>query len=136
MTATDFALSVTQMLRAAKVVGKFVEFYGEGAASLPLTDRATVANMAPEYGATMGFFPVDAESVNYLRATGRTDEQCAAFEAYFRAQGMFGMPMKGDIDYSVELALDLSSVVRRALPVRAVRRIASTCLISAMPSIH
>ena len=111
MTATDFALSVTQMLRAQKVVGKFVEFYGEGAASLPLTDRATVANMAPEYGATMGFFPVDAESVNYLRATGRTEEQCAAFEAYFRAQQMFGMPKKGEIDYSVDLELDLSTVV-------------------------
>ncbi len=91
-------------------MGKFVEFYGEGAASLPLTDRATVANMAPEYGATMGFFPVDAESVNYLRATGRTDEQCDAFEAYFRAQGMFGMPQRGEIDYSVDLALDLSTV--------------------------
>ena len=110
VTATDFALSITQMLRAAKVVGKFVEFYGEGATSLPLTDRATVANMAPEYGATMGFFPVDAESVNYLRATGRTDEQCSAFEGYFRAQGMFGMPKKGDIDYSVSLDLDLSTV--------------------------
>ena len=106
VTATDLALSVTQMLRARKVVGKFVEFFGEGAASLPLTDRATVANMAPEYGATMGFFPVDAESVNYLRSTGRTEEQCAAFEAYFRAQGMFGMPRQGEIDYSVELELD------------------------------
>ena len=95
VTATDLALHITQMLRKAKVVGKFVEFYGPGAASLPLTDRATVANMAPEYGATMGYFPVDAESVNYLRFTGRTEEQCAAFEAYFRAQKMFGMPDKG-----------------------------------------
>jgi aconitate hydratase len=94
VTATDLALHVTQLLRAAKVVGKFVEFYGEGAASLPLTDRATIANMAPEYGATMGFFPVDAESVNYLAATGRTDEQCRAFENYFKAQGLFGMPKK------------------------------------------
>ncbi len=111
VTATDFALAVTQMLRAKKVVGKFVEFYGEGAESLPLTDRATVANMAPEYGATMGFFPVDAESVNYLRSTGRTEAQCAAFEAYFRAQQMFGMPKKGEIDYSVDLTLDLSTVV-------------------------
>ncbi len=111
VTATDFALAITQMLRAKKVVGKFVEFYGEGAESLPLTDRATVANMAPEYGATMGFFPVDAESVNYLRSTGRTEEQCAAFEAYFRAQQMFGMPKKGEIDYSVDLTLDLSTVV-------------------------
>ncbi|MEP6699238.1 MAG: aconitase family protein, partial [Verrucomicrobiota bacterium] len=101
VTATDLALHVTQMLRAQKVVGKFVEFYGEGAASLPLPDRATVGNMAPEYGATMGYFPVDAESVNYLRATGRTDEQCTAFENYFRAQKMFGMPRKGEVDYSV-----------------------------------
>ena len=108
MTATDLALHITQMLRAQKVVGKFVEFYGEGAASLPLPDRATVGNMAPEYGATMGYFPVDAESVNYLRATGRTEEQCVAFENYFRAQKMFGMPRKGDIDYSVDLELDLA----------------------------
>ncbi len=110
VTATDLALHLTQMLRAQKVVGKFVEFYGEGAASLPLPDRATIGNMAPEYGATMGYFPVDAESVNYLRATGRTDEQCAAFENYFRAQKMFGMPRKGEIDYSVDLALDLGDV--------------------------
>ena len=110
VTATDLALHITQMLRAQKVVGKFVEFYGEGAASLPLPDRATVGNMAPEYGATMGYFPVDAESVNYLRATGRTDEQCEAFENYFRAQKMFGMPRKGEIDYSVDLELDLADV--------------------------
>ena len=110
VTATDLALHITQMLRAQKVVGKFVEFYGEGAASLPLPDRATVGNMSPEYGATMGYFPVDAESVNYLRATGRTDEQCSAFEAYFRAQKMFGMPRKGEIDYSVDLELDLGDV--------------------------
>ncbi|HKP03973.1 MAG TPA: aconitate hydratase [Chthoniobacterales bacterium] len=110
VTATDLALHITQMLRAQKVVGKFVEFYGEGAASLPLPDRATVGNMAPEYGATMGYFPVDSESVNYLRATGRTDEQCAAFENYFRAQKMFGMPRKGEIDYSVDLELDLGDV--------------------------
>ena len=110
VTATDLALHITQMLRAHKVVGKFVEFYGEGAASLPLPDRATVGNMSPEYGATMGYFPVDAESVNYLRATGRTDEQCAAFENYFCAQKMFGMPRKGEIDYSVDLELDLADV--------------------------
>ncbi len=110
VTATDLALHITQMLRAQKVVGKFVEFYGEGAAKLPLPDRATVGNMSPEYGATMGYFPVDAESVNYLRATGRTDEQCAAFENYFRAQKMFGMPRKGEIDYSVDLELDLAEV--------------------------
>ena len=110
VTATDLALHITQMLRAAKVVGKFIEFYGPGAASLPLPDRATIANMAPEYGATMGFFPVDSESVNYLAATGRTPEQCRAFENYFRAQGMFGMPQKGEIEYSVDLELDLGSV--------------------------
>lgn len=110
VTATDLALHITQMLRSAKVVGKFIEFYGEGAASLPLPDRATIANMAPEYGATMGFFPIDAESVNYLAATGRTAEQCALFEAYYRAQGLFGMPQAGQIDYSVDLHLDLSTV--------------------------
>ena len=110
VTATDLALHVTQLLRAAKVVGKFVEFYGDGAASLPLTDRATIANMAPEYGATMGFFPVDSESVNFLAATGRTDAQCRAFENYFRAQNLFGMPKKGDIAYSVDIDLDLSTV--------------------------
>jgi aconitate hydratase len=79
VTATDLVLHITQMLRAQKVVGKFVEFYGEGAASLPVPDRATIGNMSPEYGATMGFFPVDGESVKYMRATGRTDDQCAAF---------------------------------------------------------
>jgi aconitate hydratase len=110
VTATDLVLYITQLLRAEKVVGKFVEFYGEGAASLPVPDRATIGNMSPEYGATMGYFPVDQESVNYLRATGRTDEQCAAFENYFRAQKMFGMPRKGEIDYSVDLDVDLADV--------------------------
>jgi len=110
VTATDLVLHITQMLRAQKVVGKFVEFYGDGAVSLPVPDRATIGNMSPEYGATMGFFPIDDESVNYLRATGRTDEQCAAFENYFRAQKMFGMPRKGEIDYSVDLELDLDDV--------------------------
>src|SRR2546428_1080151 len=101
MTATDLVLRVTEMLRKAKVVGKFVEFFGDGAASLSVTDRATIGNMAPEYGATMGYFPIDSETVNYLRATGRDEELCQSFENYFRAQGMFGMPRKGDIDYSV-----------------------------------
>ena len=110
VTATDLVLHVTQMLRAQKVVGKFVEFYGEGAASLPVPDRATIGNMSPEYGATMGYFPIDQESVNYLRATGRSDEQCRAFENYFRAQKMFGMPRKGEIDYSVDLDVDLADV--------------------------
>src|SRR5216684_1918931 len=110
VTATDLVLHITQMLRAQGVVGKFVEFYGEGAASLPVPDRATIGNMSPEYGATMGFFPIDQESVAYLRATGRSDEQCAAFENYFRAQKMFGMPRKGEIDYSIDLELNLEDV--------------------------
>src|SRR5436305_2118479 len=110
VTATDLVLHITQLLRAQKVVGKFVEFYGEGTASLPVPDRATIGNMSPEYGATMGYFPVDQESINYLRATGRSDEQCRAFENYFRAQNMFGMPGKGEIDYSVDVDLDLADV--------------------------
>eukprot|EP01035_Chromulina_nebulosa_P058808 gene58808-80539_t len=84
VTATDLALTLTQMLRKAKVVGKFVEFYGPGAAALPVVDRATIANMAPEYGATMGFFPIDGECSNYLRATGRDDKQVALYEAYYK----------------------------------------------------
>jgi aconitate hydratase len=111
VTATDLALTVTQMLRKAKVVGKFVEYFGPGAAALPVVDRAMIANMAPEYGATMGFFPIDAECVAYLRATGRTAEHCALYEAYYRAQNLWGMPEKGQIDYSQELELDLGSVV-------------------------
>ncbi len=111
VTATDLVLHVTQMLRKAKVVGKFVEFYGPGAAKLPVVDRATIANMAPEYGATMGFFPVDELTVQYLRETGRAEELCATFESYYKAQGLWGMPQKGQIEYSVDLDLDLSSVV-------------------------
>ncbi|MBR5888730.1 MAG: aconitate hydratase AcnA [Akkermansia sp.] len=111
VTATDLALHVTQMLRAHGVVGKFVEFFGEGAASLSLPDRATVANMAPEYGATMGFFPFDEVSAAYLRTTGRSEEQVTTCENYFRAQGLFGMPRKGEVDYTVELELDLSNIV-------------------------
>lgn len=110
VTATDLVLHCTEMLRKAKVVGKFVEYFGEGAASLSLPDRATVANMAPEYGATMGFFPVDEESCNYLKATGRTDDQVSAFRNYFKAQEMFGMPAKGQCDYSSVLELDLADV--------------------------
>ncbi len=110
-TATDLALTVTQMLRQAKVVGKFVEFFGPGAAALPVVDRATIANMAPEYGATMGFFPIDAECLNYLRATGRSAEHCQVYENYYRAQGLFGMPEKGDLVYSQELEVNLGSVV-------------------------
>src|SRR5260370_9400904 len=110
VTATDLVLHLTQLLRREKGVGKFVEFYGEGAGSLPVPDRATIGNMSPEYGATMGFFPVDHESVNYLRATGRSEEVCLAFENYFRAQNMFGMARRGEIDYSVDIELDLADV--------------------------
>ena len=110
VTATDLVLTVTEMLRKAKVVGKFVEFFGEGTASLALPDRATIANMAPEYGATMGFFPVDDTTVDYLKSTGRTADEIDAFTAYFKAQGMYGVPMAGDCNYSTSLALDLDSV--------------------------
>ena len=110
VTATDLVLTLTEMLRKAKVVGKFVEFHGAGAASLGLTDRATIANMAPEYGATMGFFPVDEECCRYLTATGRTEDQVDAFRQYFKAQGMFGMPEAGEIQYSQLLELDLANV--------------------------
>src|SRR5437867_4832167 len=111
VTATDLVLTVTEMLRKAKVVGKFVEFFGEGAATLSVPDRATLGNMAPEYGATMGFFAVDEKTVDYLVKTGRTSQEIDAFEAYFRAQGLFGMPVVGAIDYSQTLQLDLASVV-------------------------
>jgi aconitate hydratase len=110
VTATDLVLTVTEMLRKAKVVGKFVEFFGEGASSLALPDRATIANMAPEYGATMGFFPVDDETVAYFKATGRTDEEIDAFVNYWKAQGMYGIPKAGQCDYSETLELDLSSI--------------------------
>jgi aconitate hydratase len=110
VTATDLALHCTQMLRKHGVVGKFVEFYGPGAESLPLPDRATIANMAPEYGATMGFFPIDEECVNYLRGTGRSEELCATYKNYYSAQGMFGIPKKGEVEYSSELALDLGEI--------------------------
>ncbi len=111
VTATDLALTVTQLLRKAKVVGKFVEFFGPGAAALPVVDRATIANMAPEYGATMGFFPIDAECTHYLRATGRSEEAIKTYENYYQAQGLWGVPRKGDIQYSVELELDLGTVL-------------------------
>ncbi|HET8831575.1 MAG TPA: aconitate hydratase [Casimicrobiaceae bacterium] len=109
-TATDLVLTVTEMLRKEKVVGKFVEFFGEGAGTLSVPDRATIGNMAPEYGATMGFFPVDTATVDYLRATGRTDTQIDAFETYFKAQGLFGMPTASQIDYTKSLSLDLSTI--------------------------
>jgi aconitate hydratase len=110
-TATDLVLTVTQMLRKAKVVGKFVEFFGAGTESLALPDRATIANMAPEYGATMGFFPVDERTLEYFRGTGRTKEAVDAFEGYFKAQGLFGIPRAGEIDYSEVLELDLSTIM-------------------------
>ncbi|MCE2867877.1 MAG: aconitate hydratase AcnA [Oxalobacteraceae bacterium] len=110
VTATDLVLTITEMLRKEKVVGKFVEFFGEGTASLSLTDRATIANMAPEYGATMGFFPVDEATIEYFHGTGRTKAEIDAFEAYFKAQNLFGIPKAGDIDYSKVVKLNLTSV--------------------------
>ncbi|MCL4104565.1 UNVERIFIED_CONTAM: hypothetical protein GTU68_004519 [Idotea baltica] len=111
VTATDLALRVTEMLREHGVVGKFVEFHGEGAKALSLPDRATIANMAPEYGATMGFFPIDEETIAYLRGTGRTEETCVTVENYFKAQDMFGIPAAGECDYTDTLELDLSTIV-------------------------
>jgi len=110
VTATDLVLRVTEMLRSAKVVGKFVEFHGEGAASLSVTDRATIANMAPEYGATMGFFPIDEETCVYLEATGRPAKHVEAVRNYYKAQGMFGIPRKGECHYSTVLDLDLGAI--------------------------
>ena len=109
-TATDLVLTITEMLRKEKVVGKFVEFFGEGTASLSLPDRATIGNMAPEYGATMGFFPVDEKTIDYFKGTGRTQEEIAAFEGYFKAQKLFGIPKAGEIDYTKTLTLDLGTV--------------------------
>ncbi|MBL0125586.1 MAG: aconitate hydratase AcnA [Betaproteobacteria bacterium] len=109
-TATDLVLTVTEMLRKAKVVGKFVEFFGEGARALSVPDRATIANMAPEYGATMGFFPVDEATMEYFRASGRTADELDKTESYFKAQGMFGVPMAGECDYSTTVELDLTTI--------------------------
>jgi aconitate hydratase len=111
VTATDLVLAVTELLRKTKVVGKFVEFHGEGAASLSVTDRATIANMSPEYGATMGYFPPDEETCAYLKVTGRPNEQVDAVRNYFQAQGMFGMPKKGECEYSTLVELDLETIV-------------------------
>lgn len=110
VTATDMVLTITEMLRREKVVGKFVEFCGEGTASLSVAERATIGNMAPEYGATMGFFPVDERTIDYFRGTGRTEAEIAAFEAYFKAQKMFGVPKAKDINFTKLLTLDLSTV--------------------------
>jgi len=109
-TATDLVLTITEMLRKEKVVGKFVEFFGEGTASIAVPDRATIGNMAPEYGATMGFFPVDEKTIDYFQGTGRTEAEIAAFENYFKAQNLWGVPKAGDIDYTKTLTLDLSTV--------------------------
>ena len=109
-TATDLVLTVTEMLRKLGVVGKFVEFYGPGIAELPLADRATIANMAPEYGATCGIFPVDKETLNYLRLTGRSEEHIALVEAYFREQGLFHTAESAEAEYSTTLSLDLATV--------------------------
>ncbi|MGM1047033.1 MAG: aconitate hydratase AcnA [Bacillota bacterium] len=110
-TATDLALTVTQMLRKKGVVGKFVEFYGPGLANISLADRATVANMAPEYGATIGFFPVDDETLAYLRNTGRPDDQVELVEAYYKAQNMFRTAETADPEFTDVIELDLASVV-------------------------
>lgn len=110
VTATDLALHITQLLRQEKVVGKFVEFFGEGARKLGLADRATVANMAPEYGATMGYFPVDEETLAYLRLTGRDENDIALARDYYKEQGIFGIPLKGECDYSKVVELDLANV--------------------------
>ncbi|KVD45007.1 aconitate hydratase [Burkholderia sp. MSMB1072] len=110
VTATDLVLTITEMLRKEKVVGKFVEFFGEGTQSLSLPDRATIGNMAPEYGATMGFFPVDEKTIEYFEGTGRTKAEIAAFENYFKAQNLFGIPKAGDIDYTKTVTLDLATV--------------------------
>ncbi|MBI1331711.1 MAG: aconitate hydratase AcnA [Armatimonadetes bacterium] len=109
-TATDLVLTVTEMLRKKGVVGKFVEYFGPGLASMPLADRATIANMAPEYGATCGIFPVDAESLRYMRLTGRTEEQITLTEAYYKAQGLFWEPGQADPEFTDVLELDLGSV--------------------------
>jgi aconitate hydratase len=136
VTATDLVLTVTELLRKHKVVGKFVEFFGPGTESLAVPDRATIANMAPEYGATMGFFPVDARTVEYFKGTGRTADEIAAFEAYFKAQGLFGIPRAGDIDYSSVVTLDLSSVAPSlAGPKRPQDRIEITHLSSQFKSL-
>ena len=109
-TATDLVLTITELLRKTNVVGKFVEFFGDGAESLSVAERATIANMAPEYGATMGFFPVDDVTIDYFKGTGRTQEEIDALAAYFKAQKLFGIPKAGDIDYTQTLTLDLGTV--------------------------
>src|SRR5436309_13780841 len=106
VTATDLVLRVTETLRKEKVVGKFVEFFGEGTRTLALPDRATIGNMAPEYGATMGFFPDDEKTIDYFKGTGRTDAEISASQNYFKAQNLFGIPKEGDIDFTKVVTLD------------------------------
>jgi aconitate hydratase len=110
VTATDLVLTITELLRKEKVVGKFIEYCGSGTSSLSVTDRATIGNMSPEYGATMGLFPVDDRTIEYFKGTGRTDSEIEAFKAYFKAQGMFGVPKVKNIDYTKVVTLDLSTV--------------------------
>jgi aconitate hydratase len=110
VTATDLVLRITEVLRQARVVGKFVEFHGEGAASLSVPDRATLGNMSPEYGATIGYFPVDEQTCSYLRATGRSDAQVGRVRHYYQAQGLFGMPAAGQCDYTSVIDIDLATV--------------------------
>jgi len=109
-TATDLVLRITEMLRKANVVGKFVEFFGEGAAALHATDRATIANMAPEYGATMGFFPTDEKTLEYFTNTGRSSEQIETIRNYYIAQQMFGIPKENEVDYTTVLELNLATI--------------------------
>ena len=110
ITATDLVLTVTQKLRETQVVGKFVEFFGEGVGTLSLPDRATISNMCPEYGATIGFFPADSESIRYLELTGREDKKVRLIENYLKHQKLFGIPKDGEIDYSQKLEIDLSGI--------------------------
>jgi aconitate hydratase len=109
-TATDLALTITEILRKEKVVDKFVEFFGEGTENLTVADRATVANMAPEYGATMGFFPIDDKTLAYLKTTGREEKKIKQIKEYLQAQGLFGVKKKGELDFTKVLDLDLSTV--------------------------
>ena len=110
VTATDLVLTVTELMRKTGVVGKFLEFHGDGVETLALPDRATVANMSPEMGSTMAFFPVDEETLKYYRLTGRSEEQIDAVRSYFTAQGMFGIPKKGEVDYSELIEIDLRTI--------------------------
>ncbi len=136
VTSTDLVLHVTEMLRQAKVVGKFVEFFGEDVAKLTVPDRATISNMSPEYGATVGFFPVDAQTIAYLRQTGRPEAQVKATEAYYKLQGCFGPVKPGEVDYSQVLKLDLATIQPNvAGPKRPQDRIALASLKSKFESL-